>query len=207
MRGGAAAVALVGAGYPLLWRRRCLTWGANRAEAGRAMPGDTFLPHAPLVTTRAVTVYAPPQAIWPWLPQMGPGRGGAYTYDWIENILGLNMHSADRILPEFQDLKTGDVMPLGAHGPRMRVEVVEPERALVISVTEGILTLRAERATELTDKQHTEFRYGSFARVVRLPAGAVSDEATADYKDGVLTLTIPVPETKTGIRTVPVRLT
>jgi len=56
---------------------------------------------ASLVSTRAVTVAAPPAAIWPWLVQMGPGRGGAYTYDWIENLLGLDMHSADAVLPEF----------------------------------------------------------------------------------------------------------
>ncbi len=68
------------------------------------------------MTTRAITIDAPPDAIWPWLVQMGSGRGGAYTYDWIENLLGLNMHSADEILPEFQDLKAGDELPMGPGG-------------------------------------------------------------------------------------------
>jgi hypothetical protein len=138
MRGIAAVAVLAGAGYPLLWRRRCLTWGASRAEAEHAMPGDEFLPGAPLVSTRAITVDAPSSAIWPWLVQMGPGRGGAYTYDRIENLFGLNMHSADKILPEFQGLKAGDVIPLGAHGPRMRVEVLEPDHTLVLRSEDGL---------------------------------------------------------------------
>ncbi|MET7690335.1 Hsp20/alpha crystallin family protein [Streptomyces sp. NPDC005483] len=65
--------------------------------------------------------------------------------------------------------------------------------------------MRAERSEETTQKHHTEFRYGTFARSVRLPVGAKGDEATADYKDGVLTVTIPVPETKTGTKTISVR--
>ena len=68
--------------------------------------------------------------MWPWLVQMGSGRGGVYTYDWIENLFGLGMHSADEILPQFQDLKLGDEFPLGPGRPKMRVEVLEPERAL-----------------------------------------------------------------------------
>jgi hypothetical protein len=137
VRGIAAVAALAVAGYPLLWRRQCLTWGASREEACREMPGDEFLPSAPLVSTRAIGVDAPPSAIWPWLVQMGPGRGGAYTYDWVENLFGLGMHSATTILPEFQDAKVGDVTPLGAHGPRMRVEVLEPDRALVLRSEDG----------------------------------------------------------------------
>ena len=62
------------------------------------LPGDELLPDAGLVTTRAITIAVPPEAIWPWLVQMGSGRGGAYSYDWIENLLGLRMHSADEIL-------------------------------------------------------------------------------------------------------------
>jgi hypothetical protein len=100
------------------------------------LPGDELLPHAGLVTTRAITIDAPPDAIWPWLVQMGSGRGGAYTYDWIENLLGLNMHSADEILPEFQDLKAGDELPMGPGRPVMRVEVLDPQRTLTIRIAD-----------------------------------------------------------------------
>ena len=79
----------------------------------RKLPGDELLPRAGIVATRAITIDAPPAAIWPWLVQMGSGRGGVYTYDWIENLFGLDMHSTRRILPQYQDVKVGDEFPLG----------------------------------------------------------------------------------------------
>ncbi len=127
-----AAAALGPIGYLLFFRRWCLTWGAREGEVTAKLPGDELLAAAELVTTRAVSVDAPPEAIWPWLAQMGSGRGGAYSYDWIENLLGLNMHSADEILPEYQDVKVGDELPLGSGGPTMRIEVADPPRALVV---------------------------------------------------------------------------
>ncbi len=94
------------------------------------MPGDESLDPADIVATRAIGSDAPPAAIWPWLIQMGPGRAGAYTYDWIENLFGLNMHSADRIVPEWQQLDVGDVVRSQEGQPGMRVEILEPERVL-----------------------------------------------------------------------------
>ncbi len=130
------AVGLEVASYPL-WRRRCLTWGTTAEEADGPLPGDDLLGEPALVTTRAVTVDTAPEAIWPWLAQMGPGRGGAYTYDWIENMLGLDMHSADEILPEFQHLEVGDAYRLGRSGPLLRVAVLEPQRSLVFRSDDG----------------------------------------------------------------------
>ena len=123
--------------YPLLFRRRCLTWGARPGEVLMKLPGDELLADAGLVSTRAVTIDAPPAAIWPWLVQMGSGRGGAYTYDWIENLLGLHMHSARQVLPQFQNLQVGDELPLGPGRPTMRVEVCDPERTLAIRIEDG----------------------------------------------------------------------
>ena len=66
------------------------------------------------MATRAIGIDAPAAAVWPWLAQMGPSpRGGAYTYDWIENLLGLDMHSVDRVLPEFQHPQVGDTIGYG----------------------------------------------------------------------------------------------
>ena len=129
--GGGAAV------YHLALRERCLTWGASAEEVARSMPGDDLLPEPDIVATRAIGIDAPPGAVWPWLVQMGSGRGGAYTYDWIENLFGLGMHSADRILPEFQDLNVGDAFQLGPGRPLMRVEVLDPERALTFRFEDG----------------------------------------------------------------------
>lgn len=129
--GVVAAAGLEVVTYPL-WRDWCLNWGTTGEEAAAALPGDELLAKPTIVTTRAVPVDAPAEAIWPWLVQMGPGRGGAYTYDWIENLFGLGMHSTHAILPEFQDLKVGDAQRLGARGPVLRVAVLQPRRALVM---------------------------------------------------------------------------
>ena len=133
---GALVVGVAVAAYPALLRTRCLTWGATSDEINRQMPGDDLVPDPDLLATRAVTVAAPPHAIWPWLVQMGSGRGGVYTYDWIENLFGLGMHSANEILPQFQDLEVGDVLPVGSKGPHMKVEVLDPAEALVSCSTD-----------------------------------------------------------------------
>src|SRR6195256_2783466 len=108
---------------------RTLTWGATTAEATARLPGDELLEHPDAVSTRAVTIDAPAAAVWPWLAQMGPSpRGGAYTYDWVENLLGLDMHSVDRVPPDFQHPQVGDTIGFGEH--QMRVDRVEPLRVL-----------------------------------------------------------------------------
>jgi hypothetical protein len=130
-----AAVAL-GVLYLRLLRAPVLTWGATDAEAAARLPGDELLEDADGVATRAIEIDAPASAVWPWIAQMGPSpRGGAYTYDWIENLLGLNMHSADRVLPEFQQPEVGGTIGYGSN--RMRVERVEPERALAWRSEDG----------------------------------------------------------------------
>jgi hypothetical protein len=122
--------------YQLALRGPILTWGVTEEEAAFRLPGDELLEDADGVSTRAVDIDAPPSAVWPWLAQMGPSpRGGAYTYDWIENLLGLNMHSADVVLAEFQHPKTGDTIGFGAN--RMRLERVEPEQVLAWRSEDG----------------------------------------------------------------------
>jgi hypothetical protein len=134
-RATAALLAALAALY-LLARRPILTWGATTEEAGSRLPGDELLEEADGVSTRAITIGAPATAVWPWLAQMGPPpRGGAYTYDRIENLLGLNMHSADRVLLEFQHPEVGDTIALGPN--RMRIERVEPGRVLAWRSEDG----------------------------------------------------------------------
>ena len=129
-----------GAGAALVYRRLLrlpiLTWGATAAEVEARLPGDELLEHADGVATRAIAIDAPAAAVWPWLAQMGPApRGGAYTYDWIENLLGLNMHSADGILAEYQHPQVGESFGFGAN--RMHFAVVEPEHALAMQSADG----------------------------------------------------------------------
>ena len=136
--GRATVVTAAGAGgfYWLVLRRWVLTWGASVDEAASRLPGDELLEQADGVATRAIEIHAPASAIWPWIAQMGPApRGGAYTYDWIENVFGLKMHSADRVLPEFQQPQIGDTISLGTN--RLRLERVEPGRVLAWRSQDG----------------------------------------------------------------------
>ena len=131
-----ALLAAVGSAYSRWLRQRILTWGATDEEGAGRLPGDDLLEAADGVATRAIDVEAPAAAVWPWLAQMGPSpRGGAYTYDWIENLMGLDMHSVDRVLPEFQHPQIGDTIGYGPN--RMRVERVEPERVLAWRSEDG----------------------------------------------------------------------
>ncbi len=131
-----AAVGLLATTYRRFLRQPILTWGATAREAAESLPGDELLEDADGVATRAMTIDAPRSAVWPWIAQMGPApRGGAYTYDWIENLLGLNMHSADQVIPEFQHPEIGDGFCFGAN--RMSYTIVEPERVLAIRSADG----------------------------------------------------------------------
>lgn len=122
--------------YLLLLRRPVLTWGATDEEAAAALPGDELLPDPSGVSTRAVWIDAPPSAVWPWPAQMGPSpRGGAYTYDWIENLMKLDMHSTDEVLQEFQHPEVGETIAFGSNV--MRADIVEPEHVLAWRSQDG----------------------------------------------------------------------
>ena len=133
---GLGSIAVAAMLYRLLLRPPILNWGATDVEASARLPGDELLEDADGVATRAITIDAPASAVWPWIAQMGPSpRGGAYTYDWIENLLGLDMHSANRVLPEYQQPQVGDTLGYGKN--RMRFERVEPQRVLATRSEEG----------------------------------------------------------------------
>jgi hypothetical protein len=145
--GAGLTLGFLAARYRLSWRDQCVHWGAAPDEVAATLGGDELLPDADVVTTRAIAIEAPPVAVWPWLVQMGHGRAGTYTYDWLENLFGLDMHSADVILQQFQDVRVGDEFPIG--GCTARVEALEPGRLLVTQVLQWkwvrIFCLTAER--------------------------------------------------------------
>jgi hypothetical protein len=138
--GALTAATLAGVGFVTsyrFWRTRCLTWGTREDEAVRPLPGDDLLPAPDLLATRAISIDAPPSAVWPWLVQMGPGRGGLYTYDWIENLFGLGMHSVNEVLPELQNIDVGFAQQLGKSGPVLRVAVINQGNAFVLRSDDG----------------------------------------------------------------------
>jgi hypothetical protein len=114
-------------------------WGATGQEQAGALPGDELVADPASVATRAVTVEAPAEEVWRWLVQIGQDRGGMYSYDWLENILGLRIHSTDRISEEWQHLDAGDQVRLVRNGWlgmkdgfALPVERVNPGRAIVL---------------------------------------------------------------------------
>lgn len=109
---------------------------ATEEERWRVLPGDELVAAAPVVATRAVSVAAPPAAVWPWLAQIGQGRAGFYSHAWLENLAGCRIENADRIHPEWQELRRGDEIRMHPSAPPLVVRAVEPERLLVLGEPE-----------------------------------------------------------------------
>jgi hypothetical protein len=100
---------VVALGFIGVYRPWELSWGATDDELARRMPGDEVVARPTFNTTRAVTIDAQPGEIWPWLVQIGFGRAGWYSYDFLDN---LGHHSAEQIIPEFQHVDVGDLIPM-----------------------------------------------------------------------------------------------
>lgn len=117
------------------------TWGVDPLEALKVLPGDDLVAAPTACDTRGITIDAPPDAVWPWLVQMGYGRGGWYSYD----ALDMKGASSEAILPEHQALAVDDIVPTDPGGGFM-VKAVEPERALVLSIDPEIIARRKDIA-------------------------------------------------------------
>jgi hypothetical protein len=134
--GALTTLSLAGAAV-LVARRLGRRWGATEAEARGTLPGDELVPRPDWETTHAVSIEATPADIWPWLVQMGFGRGGWYVSERLDRVVWrVKNASVDRIVPELQHLAVGDVVPDSANGATyFRVEAIEPERAIVLRST------------------------------------------------------------------------
>jgi hypothetical protein len=128
-----------GAAYLRTVNPRIKRWGATDAELGRAWPGDDFVdPGARSRSTRALTVAAPAEAVWPWIVQIGQDRAGFYSYTVLENLVGADMRNTDRIVAEWQRRDVGDVVWLarsdryGGNG-HQRVATIEPGRSMALT--------------------------------------------------------------------------
>jgi len=135
MKAESLALIPVFAAAPLL-RKWHMRWGATTDEATRTLPGDDLVTDA-VASTRAITIKAPPAAIWPWLAQMGQDRAGFYSYDLLERMTGAGIRNADQLIPEWQELAPGDLMRTYRYVQRFEplgwpVEIVDAARALVV---------------------------------------------------------------------------
>jgi hypothetical protein len=126
------------------WR----TWGVVPNDVARPLPGDEIIPDAMTSDTRSVSIAAPPEAVWPWLVQMGYGRAGWYSYDMVD----MSSASARGIDPALQQLKVGDVMPTHPGGGFL-VRQLEPNRALVLYADTELMEQQQAAAAEAGTEQ------------------------------------------------------
>ena len=136
----AAATAAAVVTYQVAVRPWWKSWGVSPEEAEEALPGDDVIADANAGETRAITVNAPAAAVWPWLVQLGTGRGGWYSYEGM----GMQGQSAFKVLPDFQDLKVGDLVPTYPGGGFV-VSRLEPGRALVLYLDSNLAREQAAR--------------------------------------------------------------
>jgi hypothetical protein len=137
-----AAIASAGAAIGFVRAREAFnTWGVDQSEADRTLAGDDLVPDAEAVDTRIIDIAAPPEAVWPWLVQMGYGRAGWYSYDELD----MDHASAEQIVPELQHVEIGDVFPTHPGGGFV-VRVVEPEKALVLYADRELVEAQAKAA-------------------------------------------------------------
>jgi len=139
--GAAASLGIGAAAYAVYGRPWHLRWGTTGEEQTETLPGDEFTPENSNQVTHAITIGAPAGIVWRWLVQIGQGRGGFYSYDYIENLFGLEIHNTDRIEPALQEIRIGDFVrsaPTSWLGGRVKdktgwfVVRIDPERALVL---------------------------------------------------------------------------
>ena len=147
----------IGIGRAVRWWR---TWGFDPKEAARSLPGDELVPTPTAIDTRGITIDAPPQAVWPWLVQMGFDRAGWYSYDQLD----MRGKSLETIVPKLQDLAVGDVMPMSPNAG-FEVRILDPGRALVLYADTALIERQtASAAHDTTDVPAGLAASGTFLR-------------------------------------------
>jgi hypothetical protein len=173
------------------WHER---WGASDEEVELTLPGDELITDAASQVTRAISIDAPAEDVWPWLIQLGADRGGFYSYDWLEDLFGLGIHSAKDIVPEWQGREVGDLVYGDSKGRGgWYVMDVQPNRALVLQTADlkharpascnggapmeftwaFVLSEETHGTTRLLVRERVAFR-NDFIRSVIGPVGLVS---------------------------------
>lgn len=152
-KSGMALATLVGV-YHVVIRPWQVRWGATDEEVAARLPGDERIAEPATQVTRAIDVDAPPEAVWPWIVQLGADRGGFYSYDWLEDLFGLGIHSANAVVADWQQLAVGDLVAADA---RRRggwyVVDLRPDELLALQVAD----LRRGRPTSRADRPGWEF--------------------------------------------------
>jgi hypothetical protein len=134
---GGALGALAAVAYAFVIRPRMLDWGSTPDERTRSLAGDDIVPDATFMTTRAVSIRAPAEKVWPWLVQMGQDRAGFYTHNWVERLLHAGIPDTAEIRPEWQHVELGDLIrtnrDIGGKPMGWPVAAIDSGRSLVVT--------------------------------------------------------------------------
>jgi len=134
--GGIAVLALAGLGAWFILSVTLNNWGASQVEINQPLPGDSYVSRADRQRTKAITIHAPVEGVYPWIVQLGQEKGGFYSYSGFENLIGCNITNAERIYPEWQAIQPGDLVrmyPKDKGGPPPYIVVsFTPNQAVVL---------------------------------------------------------------------------
>lgn len=143
------------------------------------------MPHPKWGWTHAVTIRASAAEVWPWLVQMGQGRGGFYSYESLENLVGCEIRNASRIIPEFQQLKVGDSIKLHPKMPGLPAAIIEPNHALVLHVKAETLTTKGTRFEIATEQKYFSTNWMWILEKVNEKTTRLISRWSVDYSPGL----------------------
>lgn len=170
--GAAAALRMVALGLTPFRRRTRAHWGLSADEAARDFPGDAWVPRPRWGWTHAVEVDAPAERVWPWVAQLGQGRAGFYSYQWLENLAGCRLQNAAAVHPEWQ-VQPGDALRLHPDAPPLPVVELQPGRCFVAHLATDPVT-----GGPPTDRRHLRV---SWLFLVE-PLGATRSRVLSRYR-------------------------
>ncbi|NVB38545.1 SRPBCC family protein [Pseudenhygromyxa sp. WMMC2535] len=168
---GAAAIASTVVANPLL-RAFYRKWGATEHEAHRLLPGDALIQTPRMQYTRAISIEAPPEQVWPWLIQIGYERAGWYSYDVLEDMAGagkfVDGDSADRVVPELQTLKVGDEIKLHEQLAFQVHAMNAPRELIMVDARDNETGARFDPSSS---ERPADFHCASWAFILEEPEG------------------------------------
>jgi hypothetical protein len=188
-----SVVAGMAVAFYLQLREQQRSWGVVPGDRDRRLAGDDLVPDAGIVETRTLTVDAPPSKVWPWLVQMGYGRGGWYSYDRLD----MNGNSAASVLPDYQDLAVGDVVPTHPGGGFV-ARVVDPETALVLYLDDELVGSQAKDASSEEEEPAADDEGGSAPMGLPI-AGALGNMSMPEFKASWAFVLEPEPGGRTRL--------
>jgi len=140
-------------------RSKLRRWGSADEELIRELPGDDLITDINGYYNHAITIKTAPADVWPWIVQLGQNKGGFYSYELLENVVGSKIHNADSIVPEFQDTAVGDVVMMTPTAAPYIVVDIDPGKAFILRLR---VNLETQQTVEVTEPLPPKYQDGSW---------------------------------------------